>query len=68
MPTSHLLVALSTMLILWFGGKMVLRGEMTVGEVVAFNSYLLLLAMPARQLVWLVNLAGEAVAGLQPQL
>jgi ATP-binding cassette subfamily B protein len=38
---------------------------MTVGEVVAFNSYLLLLSMPARQLVWLVNLAGEAVAGLR---
>ena len=42
---------------------MVLRGEMSLGEVVAFNSYLLLMAEPARQLVWLVNLAGEAVAG-----
>ena len=65
MPTAHLLVALSTAVILWFGGMMVLRGEMTVGEVVAFNSYLLLLSVPARQLVWLVNLAGEAVAGLR---
>jgi ATP-binding cassette subfamily B protein len=52
-------------LILWFGGNMVLRGEMTVGELVAFNSYLLLLAAPAQQLTWLVNAAGEAVAGLQ---
>jgi ATP-binding cassette subfamily B protein len=65
MPTSHLLVAISTILILWFGGGMVLRGEMTLGEVVAFNSYLLLIAEPARQLVWLVNLAGEAKAGLE---
>jgi ATP-binding cassette subfamily B protein len=38
---------------------------MTLGEVVAFNSYLLLIAEPARQLVWLVNLAGEAKAGLE---
>jgi ATP-binding cassette, subfamily B, multidrug efflux pump len=65
MPTSHLLVTLSTILILWFGGRMVLQGEMTIGEVVAFNGYLLLLANPAQQLTWLVNMAGEAVAGTQ---
>lgn len=65
MPTSHWLVSLATILILWFGGQMVLRGEMTIGEVVAFNSYLLMLANPAQQLGWLVNSAGEAVAGLK---
>ena len=65
MPTSHFLIAMSTVLILWFGGNMVLRGEMTLGEVVAFNSYLILMAEPARQLVMLVNSAGEASAGIQ---
>jgi ATP-binding cassette subfamily B protein len=43
---------------------MVIAGEMTIGEMVAFNSYLLMLAEPARQLTWLVNMAGEAVAGV----
>ncbi len=65
MPTTQLLTTLSTLLILWFGGRMVLRGEMTVGEVVAFNSYLVMLAMPARQIAWLVNAAGEAAAGVR---
>jgi ATP-binding cassette subfamily B multidrug efflux pump len=65
MPTSHFLIAMSTVLILWFGGNMVLRGEMTLGEVVAFNTYLLLMAEPARQLVMLVNTAGEASAGIK---
>jgi ATP-binding cassette subfamily B protein len=64
MPTSHLLVILSTILILWFGGQLVIAGEMTIGDVVAFNSYLIMLAEPARQLTWLVNMAGEAVAGV----
>lgn len=64
MPTSHLLVVLSTILILWFGGNLVIAGEMTIGGIVAFNSYLLMLAEPARQLTWLVNMAGEAVAGV----
>ncbi len=65
MPISHFLVALSTILILWFGGNMVLRGEMTLGEMVAFNAYLIMIAEPARQMVWLVNTAGEAGAGLK---
>jgi len=65
MPTSHFLVALSTILILWFGGNMVLSGEITLGEMVAFNGYLLMIAEPARQMVWLVNSAGEAGAGLK---
>lgn len=65
MPSSHLLVTVGTILILWFGGQMVLRGEMSIGGVVAFNSYMLMLASPARQLVWLVNLAGEAIAGVR---
>jgi ATP-binding cassette, subfamily B, multidrug efflux pump len=65
LPSSAFLVTLSTILILWFGGQMVIQGTMTVGEVVAFNSYLLLLMLPTQQLTWLVNLAGEAVAGVQ---
>jgi ATP-binding cassette subfamily B protein len=65
MPSTHFLVTIGTILILWFGGGMVLNGELTIGELVAVNSYLLMLANPAQQLAWLVNAAGEAVAGVQ---
>ncbi|MCL4562882.1 MAG: ABC transporter ATP-binding protein/permease [Chloroflexi bacterium] len=65
MPTTTFLVTIGTLLILWFGGQMVLRGQLTLGELVAFNSYLLLLSMPAQNLGWLVNTAGEASAGVQ---
>jgi len=65
LPTTALLVSVGTILILWFGGQMVLQGEMTLGQLVAFNSYLLLLAVPAQQLGWLVNAGGEAAAGVQ---
>ncbi|MBW8011593.1 MAG: ABC transporter ATP-binding protein [Chloroflexi bacterium] len=65
MPTTIFLVSASTILVLWFGGQMVIDGEMTLGQIVAFNSYLLLLAMPSQQLTWFVNSAGEAAAGLQ---
>lgn len=65
MPTSNFLVGLSTLIILWFGGNMVLNGSLTLGELVAFNSYLLMISGPAQQLSWLVNAAGETSAGLQ---
>ena len=47
------------------GGPLVLQGRMTVGELVAFNAYLLMLSAPVQQLSWLVNTAGEAEAGAQ---
>ncbi len=63
MPTTDFFVTLCTILILWFGGNMVLQGQLSVGELVAFNAYVLMLATPAQQLTWLVNAAGEASAG-----
>jgi len=65
MPTMSILIMAATILILWFGGQMVLAGTLTLGELVAFNSYLLLLAAPVQQLAFVVNTAGEAVAGGQ---
>jgi len=63
MPTTDFLVTTCTILILWFGGQMVFAGTLTIGELVAFNAYVLMLAAPAQQLTWLVNGAGEAAAG-----
>jgi ATP-binding cassette, subfamily B, multidrug efflux pump len=63
MPTTNWLTTLGTILILFFGGQMVLDGKMTIGAVVAFNAYILMLAEPAQALTGLVNAGGEAAAG-----
>ncbi len=65
MPTTNWLIAISTILILWFGGQMVMDGTLTVGAIVAFNAYVLMLAEPAQSLTGLVNAGGEAAAGAQ---
>jgi ATP-binding cassette subfamily B multidrug efflux pump len=65
MPTTNWLTLISTMLILWFGGQMVLDGTLTIGAIVAFNAYILMLAEPAQSLTGLVNAGGEAAAGAQ---
>jgi ATP-binding cassette subfamily B protein len=58
-----ILVMAATTLVLWLGGQAVIAGEMTLGEVVAFNAYLLLLAAPTQQLGFAIGAFGEATAG-----
>lgn len=65
MPTTNWLTAVSIILILWFGGQMVMDGTLTIGSIVAFNAYILMMAEPAQQLTSLVNAGGEAAAGAQ---
>jgi ATP-binding cassette subfamily B protein len=65
MPTTNWLIAISTILILWFGGQMAMDGTLTIGAIVAFNAYILMMAEPAQQLTGLVNAGGEAAAGAQ---
>ena len=65
MPTTNWLTLVSTMLILWFGGQMVMDGTLTIGTIVAFNAYILMMAEPAQALTGLVNAGGEAAAGAQ---
>ncbi|HEX9389101.1 MAG TPA: ABC transporter ATP-binding protein [Anaerolineales bacterium] len=65
MPTTGWLTTASIILILWFGGQMVMDGTLTIGAIVAFNAYILMLAEPAQQLTGLVNAGGEAAAGAQ---
>jgi ATP-binding cassette, subfamily B, multidrug efflux pump len=65
MPTSVWLTSFGTILVLWFGGQMVMSGELTIGTVVAFNAYILMMAEPAQTLTGLINAGGEAAAGAQ---
>ncbi|MCC7352907.1 MAG: ABC transporter ATP-binding protein, partial [Anaerolineae bacterium] len=58
--TLGLLITLSSMLVIWFGGREVIAGRLTVGALVAFNSYVVLLAMPVQRLTGVVNMITEA--------
>ena len=48
--------------VLWFGGWKVIDGQTTIGTLVAFNTYLLLLMMPVRMLGMTINSFARAVA------
>jgi ABC-type multidrug transport system fused ATPase/permease subunit len=65
MPTMILLVSLPTILILWYGGRQVVGGAMTVGEVTQFILLVGLLMMPIRRLGMMVNLASRTASAGQ---
>ena len=49
-------------LILWFGGRQVINGSMTAGDLAEFIFYLQILAMPVRMAGWLVNSYARAAS------
>ncbi len=63
--TMQLFLAVGVGLVLWFGGREVLRGTVTVGTLFAFISYIGQLAQPIRQLGFLISRATDAVASAE---
>jgi ATP-binding cassette subfamily B protein len=56
--------------VLWYGGREVIGGHMTLGEFVAFNAYLGMLTWPMIALGWVINIVerGSASAGRMNQI
>jgi ATP-binding cassette subfamily B protein len=49
-------------LIMWYGGRQVMNGTMTPGELAAFVFYLQILALPVRMAGWVVNAYARAAS------
>jgi ABC-type multidrug transport system fused ATPase/permease subunit len=64
-PLLAILPQLSLAAILWYGGRLAADGQITLGTLVAFNSYLLLLAWPLQGLGMLFGFAQRAAASAE---
>jgi ABC-type multidrug transport system fused ATPase/permease subunit len=64
-PGIELLAGAGTLLILWFGARRVLDGDLTVGVMVAFIGYLSSFFDPIQQLSQLYNTFQSAMAALE---
>ena len=49
-PLLDLIANLGTVAILWYGGRLVISGELSLGELVAFTTYLAMLIRPIRNM------------------
>lgn len=63
MPLVDFLPTVSMVAILWYGGHQVLDGRLQVGDILAYNLYILMLIWPLRMIGMLIAQASRASAG-----
>ena len=56
--------ALGTLVVLFMGGNMVIRGDLTLGSFVAFNGYLAMLVWPTILFGWILNMLQRGAASM----
>jgi ATP-binding cassette, subfamily B, multidrug efflux pump len=64
-PMMQAVIGLAIVIILWFGGRQVIQGDITRGQLVQFIFYLGTLAWPMIALGWVVNLLERGRASMQ---
>src|SRR5690348_5630713 len=62
LPGLYYLPALSIAAVVYFGGKQVIAGHLSIGQFVLFETLLLQLVWPLEALGWIVNLGQRALA------
>ena len=65
LPMLILTANLGTMLVIWVGGLQVIAGSLTLGELVAFNRYLMMTMFPLMMLGMVVNTLSSAGASAE---
>jgi len=65
MPLMVVLMSLPIVLVLWYGGRQVIAGTLSIGNMTAFILYLGMLAMPIRRLGFIANMYSRTVSAGQ---
>ncbi len=63
-PLLQMLVGLGFVAVLWFGGTLTWRGEISIGQFVSFNFFLSKLVWPMIAVGWVINLVQRGTASL----
>ncbi len=63
-PALQILVGLGFVAVLWYGSALVVRGRITVGQLVTFNLFLGELVWPMIAIGWVINLLQRGTASL----
>lgn len=64
MPALTGLIGITFLIILWQGGRLVIEGKISLGALIAFNSYLGLLVWPMIALGWVTNIFQRGAASM----
>jgi len=64
-PGLMLLVSLATLIVIWFGGRQVIDGTLTIGQIVAFTNYLATTLVPLMIMGMLASVIAGAIASAE---
>ncbi|WP_321530536.1 ABC transporter ATP-binding protein [uncultured Desulfuromonas sp.] len=64
-PVMSVVTPLGILMVLYFGGRQVIAGTLQLGDLVAFNAYLVQLTMPTMLLGWILTLIQRAAVGME---
>ncbi len=67
-PSMSFFLGLGALLVVWLGSREVIRGRITLGQFVAFNSYLTMLAWPMIAFGWVTNMLQRGMASWKRML
>jgi ATP-binding cassette, subfamily B, multidrug efflux pump len=67
-PSMTLFLGLGALLVLWQGSREVIEGRISVGGLVAFNAYLVMLAWPMIAFGWVTNMLQRGLASWKRML
>jgi ATP-binding cassette subfamily B multidrug efflux pump len=67
-PCMSLFLGLGALLVVWLGGREVIHGRITLGQFVAFNAYLTMLAWPMIAFGWVTNMLQRGMASWKRML
>ncbi len=67
-PSMTFFLGLGALLVLWVGSREVIRGRITLGDFVAFNSYLVMLSWPMIAFGWVTNMLQRGMASWKRML
>lgn len=63
-PFTQLIATLGFVIIIGYGGIQVMMGDISMGDFIAFNSYLAMLVWPMMSLGWIINIVQRGSASL----
>ncbi|HJO18672.1 MAG: ABC transporter ATP-binding protein [Vicinamibacterales bacterium] len=67
-PSLAMFLGFGGLLVLWLGSREVILGQITVGEFVAFNAYLVMLTWPMIAFGWVTNMLQRGMASWKRML
>jgi len=64
-PLVQFISSISFLVVIWYGGTLVIRGDISLGDFIAFNSYLGLLVWPMMAIGWVINIIQRGSASME---